>query len=224
MGTTWTRSSSRPASRYMRRTNRLGTQTSSTSSLQRPEPLGRGCAPNSQGWMTARRPERGGRRSGGHWWRTSTSAAWGSGVSSGAPARSRRWTRVEAGGDLVVDVRQARVQSVVALPGDGGRGGRQRRARGALAGVVGLELVDVRGERARRLDPGLKALEQAGLAGQAIELAREVAGVEAVEEQAVDARRARPRPGRRGAGRRAARARPGTRPPSAARSPTTARA
>ena len=94
---------------------------------------------------------------------------------------------LEAGGDLVVDVREARVQSVVALPGDGGCGGRQRRARGALPAVVGLELVDVLGERARRLDPVLKALEQAGLAGQAIELAREVAGVQAVEEQAVDA-------------------------------------
>ena len=67
-----------------------------------------------------------------------------------------------------------------------GRGGRRGRARRALAGVVGLELVDVLGEGARRLDAGLQALEQARLAGEAIELAREVAGVEAVEEQAVD--------------------------------------
>ncbi len=78
------------------------------------------------------------------------------------------------------------MQPVVALPGDGRGGGRERRARRALAGVVGLELVDVLGERARRLDAGLQALEQARLAGEAIELAGEVAGVETVEEQAVD--------------------------------------
>ena len=72
--------------------------------------------------------------------------------------------------------------------------------------------------------PGLQALEQARLAGEAIELAREVAGVEAVEEQAVDlvahglAQAAQAR------GDERARARPGTRPPSAARSPTTWRA
>ena len=78
------------------------------------------------------------------------------------------------------------MQAVVALPGDGGRGGVEGGARGPLASVVGLELVDVGGERARRLDPGLQALQQARLGGQAIELAREVARVERVEEQAVD--------------------------------------
>ena len=78
------------------------------------------------------------------------------------------------------------MQAVVALPGDGGRGGVEGAARRALARVVGLELVDVGGERARRLDARLQALEQTRLDGQAIELAREVAGVERVEEQAVD--------------------------------------
>ena len=130
---------------------------------------------------------------------------------------------VQARGDLVVDVRQARVQAVVALPGDGGRGGVEGAARRALASVVGLELVDVGGERARRLDPGLQALQQARLGGQAIELAREVARVERVEEQAVDlvddglAEAAE-------AGTTRGRGRPGTRRPSAGRSPTTWRA
>ena len=78
------------------------------------------------------------------------------------------------------------MQAVVPLPGDGRDGGRERGARRAPAGVVGLELVDVLGERARRLDAGLQALEQARLAGEAIELVREVAGVQAIEEQAVD--------------------------------------
>jgi hypothetical protein len=78
------------------------------------------------------------------------------------------------------------VQPVVALPGDGRRGDVELGARGARAGVVGLELVDVLGEPARRLDVRLQALEQAGLPGQPIELAGEVVGVERVEEQAVD--------------------------------------
>ena len=47
-----------------------------------------GIAPNSHGWMRARRPERGGRRSGGHWWRTSTSAGCGSGVVERARRRA----------------------------------------------------------------------------------------------------------------------------------------
>src|SRR3954453_18963223 len=148
-------------------------------------------APNSHGWMTARRPERGGRRSGGHWWRTSTAAGCGSGVSSGAPLRSRRWTRSRRAVTwlLMCERLVCRPWSPCqvmagAIAASGGPG--QRGARRAGAGVVGLELVDVLGERARGLDAVLQALEQARLAGEAIELAREVAGVEAVEERALD--------------------------------------
>ena len=131
---------------------------------------------------------------------------------------------VQARGDLVVDVRQARVQAVVALPGDGGRGGVEGAARRALAGVVGLELVDVGGERARRLDPGLQALragparrpgDRAGARGRPRRARRRTGR---------RPRRRWPRRGRRGGGRRGGRGRPGTRRPSAGRSPTTWRA
>src|SRR6185437_8684009 len=93
---------------------------------------------------------------------------------------------LQARRDLVVDVREARVQAMVALPREGGGRGRERSAGRAPARVVSLELVDVLGERARSLDAGLQALEQARLAREAVELAREVARVETVEEQAVD--------------------------------------
>ena len=53
--------------------------------------------------------------------------------------------------------------------------------------VVGLELVDVFGERAWRPDVGLQLLEQAGLGVKAVEHAREVGGVQRVEDQTVDA-------------------------------------
>ena len=95
-------------------------------------------------------------------------------------------------------------------------------ARRALAAVVGLELVDVGRERARRLDARLQALEQARLARPG-----DRAGARGRRRRSASKTRpstpsriASARPPRRG-GDAAARGRPGTRPPPAARSPTT---
>ena len=81
-----------PESTYIWRTNALGTQTSSTFSTIGPT-HSRGIAPNSHGWITARRPDGAGPQSGGHWWRTSACATCGSGASALMPVRSTRWTR-----------------------------------------------------------------------------------------------------------------------------------
>ena len=94
----------------------------------------------------------------------------------------------QAAGDPVVDDRQARGQAVVALPAHRDvLGGRVAVHAGrAGAPVVGLELVDVGGEGAGLGDAGLELLEQARLGGEAVERAREVVDVEAVEDEAVD--------------------------------------
>ena len=69
------------------------------------------------------------------------------------------------------------------------RGGAVRGAgpRGARAAVVLLQLVDVLGERPRRLDRLLHRLEQPRFARQAVDLARQVGRTQAVEQQAVHA-------------------------------------
>ena len=132
----------------------------------------------------------------------------------------------QAAGDPVVDDGQARGQAVVALPAHGGRlGGRVAvHARRAGAPVVGLELVDVGGEGAGLGDAGLELLEQPRLGGQAIERAREVVDVEAVEGETVDPVADGLGQAARGAGRAPGSARPGTRRRPAGRSPTTSRA
>ena len=90
MPITWIRAGSIPSWTYIRLTYSDGTHSSSTSRWIGPTHAC-GIEPNSHGWITASRPDAA-EKSGGHWWRTVTSAANGAAAPAVDPSRSNRST------------------------------------------------------------------------------------------------------------------------------------
>ena len=187
----------------------------------------RGSEPNSQGWISARRPPAGRVRSGGHWWRTSTSGVCGVGAIAerpvgGAPLEGDLGVRrAQALADLAVDRREARRGRLVADPADGDRRARAPRRDREVARVDRLELVDVVGEgRGAAMPPCRRSSRPGSPAGAR---ARPRARPRNVRRTAGRSARARRSRGCRPCSRRSpARGPRGTRRRRAARSPTRA--
>ena len=227
MGMVTTRSASTPASRYIRRTNSLGTHSSSTSTCSGVS-HSCGIAPNSQGWMIASRPARAGLRSGGHWWRTSTSAVWTSGGDARlvAVATDPLDRAAQAVRDTIVDDRQAGRQAVVALPAHGDVLGR---GLSVHPGRDGRRRSRPRARRRRRRTargseiPACSCSSSPGSSASRSSV-RARSSTSRPSKVRPSTRRGWPRAGRRGAGRAPGSAPPGTRRRPAARSPTTSTA
>ena len=178
-----------PSCTYIRLTYSEGTHSSSTLRWSGPTHFC-GIEPNSHGWITASRPAAG-EKSGGHWWRTVTSAANGAGAPSVEPSRSIRSTanpgRVQLVADVGVDHRQAGRLALVARPAD--RHGQRPPGSPARAARRRSSAPARRRRRRTRAAPGCRpAAARAGPARRPGGRARAASagGVAAVDQQAVD--------------------------------------